>query len=160
MPLRFPRTIRLDGTDTRIFERAAEPGEWAVTGAFAFADKDPSDITGKQRQAFRNGFLGLDSFGWSTLVTIASIDDAQYEDVINRLAGHFVSHFGAPDVATALPVAREEAAFAASLCDHPVNTVLAVDRDHGDDGIIERFRVVEQNMKLEDIRIWEIVEDD
>ena len=34
--LKFPRTIRLDPSDTFVFERAAEPGEWAVSGAFVF----------------------------------------------------------------------------------------------------------------------------
>jgi hypothetical protein len=31
------RTIQLDASDSFIFEMAAEPGEWAVSGAFAFA---------------------------------------------------------------------------------------------------------------------------
>ena len=31
--LKFPRTIRLDPSDTFVFEWAAEPGEWAVSGA-------------------------------------------------------------------------------------------------------------------------------
>jgi len=30
------RTIRLDPSDTFVFARAAEPGEWAVSGAFVF----------------------------------------------------------------------------------------------------------------------------
>ena len=32
----LPRTIRLDPSDTVVFSRAAEPGEWAVPGAFLF----------------------------------------------------------------------------------------------------------------------------
>src|SRR5262245_3275662 len=31
------RTIRLDPSDTFVFDKAAEPGEWAVSGGFAFA---------------------------------------------------------------------------------------------------------------------------
>ena len=127
----FPRTIRLDETDTHVFEVAAEPGEWAVPGAFVFADTEPATITGKGRQAFRNGFLGLRSFGWSTLVAVAKIDDRAYDAVIETLAAYFVSDYGAPGLEVAMPVAREEAAFASDLCDHPVNTLLAVDRDHG-----------------------------
>ena len=34
--LKLPRTIRLDPSDTFVFERAAEPGEWAVSAAFVF----------------------------------------------------------------------------------------------------------------------------
>ena len=135
--MRFPKTIRFDISDSRTFERAAEPNEWAVSGAFAFADADPSEISGKRRQAFHNGFLGTASFGWSTLVTVAKIDPAQYQSVIDALAAHFVERYGAPSLAAAVPVARAEAEFAADLCDHDINTVLSVSRDYGDDGIVE-----------------------
>ena len=39
--MRFPRTIRLDASDERVFAQAAEPEEWAVSGAFAFAERRP-----------------------------------------------------------------------------------------------------------------------
>src|SRR5450631_1050598 len=68
--LKFPRTIRLDPSDTFVFERAAEPGEWAVSGAFVFWNTDAAALEGKARSAFRGGFLGVASLGWSTLVQI------------------------------------------------------------------------------------------
>ena len=68
--MKLLRTIRLDPSDTFVFERAADPGEWAVSGAFMFADADPETLDGKPRAAFRSGFLGVPSFGWSTLVQI------------------------------------------------------------------------------------------
>ena len=61
--MKLLRTIRLDPSDTFVFERAAEPGEWAVSGAFMFADADPETLEGKPRAAFRGGFLGVASFG-------------------------------------------------------------------------------------------------
>src|SRR5262249_60556139 len=64
------RTIRLDPSDTFVFELAAEPGEWAVSGAFVFWNSDPAALEGKARTAFRGGFLGLSTLGWSTLVQI------------------------------------------------------------------------------------------
>src|SRR5215213_3233541 len=45
--MKLLRTIRLDPSDTFVFDQAAEPGEWAVTGAFMFADADPSTLEGK-----------------------------------------------------------------------------------------------------------------
>ncbi len=51
-PLRFPKTIRLDSSDLQVFERAAEPGEWAVPGGFDFVGIDAAALTGKARQAF------------------------------------------------------------------------------------------------------------
>jgi hypothetical protein len=158
---RFPRTIRFDASDERVFERAAGPDEWAVSGAFAFADADPAAITGKARQAFANGFLGTASFGWSTFVAVAEIAPDEFERVVGTLAAHFVERYGAPSLAAALPVARAEAEFAASLCEgHKVNTLLAVERAFGPDGIRERFRVIEPRGEPQHARIWELADDD
>ena len=158
--MRLPRVIRLDQSDTRIFERAAEPGEWAVTGAFAFANADPAALTGKRRQAFTNGFLGTTSFGRSTLVEVAEIDGAGHADVIQRLALHFITDYGAPDLEAALPAARDEVAFAASIAEHKLHTLLAVMRELGDDGIVERFSVITPARATEHAKIWDVVEDD
>ena len=42
MTLKLMRVLRLDPSDTFVFPRAAEPGEWAVAGSFLFADADVS----------------------------------------------------------------------------------------------------------------------
>ena len=68
--MKLLRTIRLDPSDTFVFDLAAEPGEWAVSGAFVFWNADPATLEGRARTAFRSGFLGLSSLGWSTLVQI------------------------------------------------------------------------------------------
>ena len=68
--MKLLRTIRLDASDPFVFDKAAEPGEWAVSGAFAFTCGDPAKLQGRARSAFRAGFLGLASLGRSTLVQI------------------------------------------------------------------------------------------
>jgi hypothetical protein len=142
MPL-LPRTIRLDPSDTLVFERAAEPGEWAVPGGFAFWDEAPEAMPPRRRQAFRSGFLGLSSFGWSTLVEVAEADAAAREAAVVALAAHLVAAYGAPDEATARPAAEEELAFAESLCDgHAPGTVLALSRSMEDGRVRERFRTL------------------
>ena len=93
------RTIRLDPSDTFVFERAAEPGEWAVSGAFVFSDVDPATLQGKERSAFRSGFLGVTSLGWSTLVQIVEASDEDRERLIAELAQRLMETFGAPDLA-------------------------------------------------------------
>jgi hypothetical protein len=157
--MRFPCTIRLDASDSRVFAVAAEPGEWAVTGGFVFADQEPASLAGKQRQAFAQGFLGTTSFGWSSLVSVAEIDFAQYEAVIEALARHLLAHYGAPDIAAARAAAREEAEFAASLCTHRVNTLIALERSFGPQGIVERFRTIEAPREAPHARIWTIEQD-
>lgn len=158
--MHFPRTIRLDASDDLAFPRAAEAGEWAVSGAFAFAGRDPAGITGKNRQAFANGFLGTGSFGWSTLVAVAEMPNGAFEAVVDALTHHFTAHYGAPGHEAARPAALEEAEFAAGLCEHGVNTLIAVERSFGEDGIIERFRTVQPARGQEHARIWEIVAKD
>src|SRR5260370_2204494 len=120
--MRLLKTIRLDRSDEHIFSSAAPPGEWAVSGAFVFADEDPERLVGKQRQAFVHGFLGTASFGWSTLVSVPEIGFVQYEDVVEALAHHLLSRFAAPAIAGAPPAAREPPQLAARLCSHRINT--------------------------------------
>lgn len=140
--LKLPMTIRLDPSDTFVFERAAAPGEWAVSGAFVFWDQDLAALGQKQRVALRSGFLGTDSLGWSTLAIVTEATETQRQAMIERLADHLISRFGAPDIAAARKAAAEEVAFAASLCDHPPQTLLAVQRivEHGE--IRERYRTL------------------
>jgi hypothetical protein len=126
--LKLPRTIRLDPSDTFVFERAAEPGEWAVSGAFVFWNEDPAGLGQKQRVALRSGFLGIDSLGWSTLAVVTEATEADRQAMVERLAGQLLEKFGAPDASAARLAAEEEIAFAASLCDHPPQTLLAVQR--------------------------------
>jgi hypothetical protein len=140
--LRFPRTIRLDPSDTFVFERAAEPGEWAVSGAFVFWNQEQTTLGQKQRVALRSGFLGIDSLGWSTLAVVTEATEADRQAMIERLAGHLLKKFGAPDLDAARVAAEEEVAFAASLCDHPPQTLLAVQRSVENGEIRERFRTL------------------
>ena len=138
--MKLLRTIRLDPSDTFVFDRAAEPGEWAVSGAFMFGHTDPASLDGKPRAAFRSGFLGVQSLGWSTLAQIVEASEADRTAVIEALARHLQEHLGAPDFATARAAAEEEVAFAASLCEHPLDTLIAVRRTAEDGAIREAFR--------------------
>lgn len=138
--MKLLKTIRLDTSDTFIFERAAEAGEWAVSGAFLFADTDPAALKGKARSAFRSGFLGVSSFGWSTLVQIVDADEADREAATAQLAQRLLADCGAPDAAQARAAAEEEIAFAQSLCNHEASTLVAVHRSAEEQGIREAFR--------------------
>lgn len=159
---KLPRTIRLDPSDLHVFERAAAEGEWAISGAFVFLAEDPALLTGKRRQAFASGFLGLGDLGWSTFVTVSSATEAEVEATVQALATHLERTFGAPSRAEALDAARTEVDFARELCaEHPVNTLLAVRRELSDDGgIREGFRVVEPPRGKSHARIWDLVADD
>jgi hypothetical protein len=164
MALKLPRTIRLDPSDNFVYLRAAEPGEWAVPGTFLFFDADVETLSGKERQAFRAGFLGIDSFGWSTLVVVAEATADERAAAVERLAEQLVALCGAPDMATARPAAEEEIAFAQSLCDHPINTLLALHRAGEAAGIRESFRTLHRKVSRLDpataFRIIAVEEED
>lgn len=138
--MKLLRTIALDPSDTFVFDMAAEPGDWAVSGAFRFYDRDAADLTAKDRTAFRSGFLGVRSWGWSTLVQIVHATEEDRRNLVEVLARQLVDRFGAPDLETARPAAEEEVAFVQSLCTHPIASLIAVHRKAEDGEVREAFR--------------------
>ncbi len=160
--MKFPRCIRLDASDLNIYARAAEPGEWLVPGGFAYSDCDPEGLERKTRLAFHSAWLGSESFGHSTLAEVVEIDAAGFEGVVERLARHFVDSYGAPDLAAARPVARAEAEEAVALCQHKLHTLLAIEREMTEEGVVERFRIIVPARAQDHAKVGEIVpeEDD
>lgn len=161
-PIKLPRTLRLDASDTHVFELPAPAGEWAVPGGFEFADWDLNALSSKQRFAFAQGFLGLGSFGRSTVVSISSASGEDRQEAIHLLSHHLTEHYGAPTKDAADRAAEQEIDFAAELCaDHAVNRLLMVERDLDEDGgIVERFRSAEKPGRLDHAKIWTLVPDD
>jgi hypothetical protein len=156
--MKLMRTIRLDPSDTFVFDPPAEPGEWAVSGAFAFWNADPAALEGKRRTAFRSGFLGVQSLGWSTLVQIVEASAQDRADLVELLARQLVARFGAPDVKAAAAAAEEEVAFAESLCTQPQDTLIAVHRTNEDGAVRERFRTLQQREGAKPARAFSFLE--
>ena len=156
--MKLLRTIRLDPSDALVFERAAEPGEWAVCGTFAFWSLDPAALEGKARAAFRGGFLGVASLGWSTLVQIVDARDEDRAALVEALARQLHERVGAPGLAEAHAAAEEEVAFAASLCHHAVDTLVAVHRTVEAGEIRESFRTLRPRGERKPMRAFSLVE--
>jgi hypothetical protein len=152
------RTIRLDPSDTFVFDSPAEPGEWAVSGAFLFWNRDCSALEGKGRTAFRSGLLGVASLGWSTLAQIVDVEPSDRRDVVNALASQLLKNFGAPDAAAAEAAAEEEVAFVESLCDHPVGTLVAVRRTFENGEFRESFRTLKPRGGPKPMRAFSFLE--
>lgn len=158
--MRLPRAIRLDQSDTHVFERACAPGEWAIPGGFVFAECDIPRLEGKAQLAFKSGWLGLTSFGHTTFVEVAEIEEAEFYAQVEGLARHIEENYGAPSFGLALAAARHELDDAAGLCEHKLGTLLALQRQPSEDGFVERFRVIEPARAGDHAKIWEIVEDE
>lgn len=138
------RAIHFDESDQRVFANPARTGEWCISGGFEFSDWTENDLTGKARQAFSNGWLGLETGGRVTFVAVTAIEPNEQEALAALLAEHFVTYYGAPSVEAALPVAQEELSQMADLCaDHTPNTLLTVARELTEAGVREAYRVID-----------------
>lgn len=142
--MKLARAIHFDESDTYVFSSPARTGEWCLSGGFEFSNFSESDLIGKARQAFANGWLGLETFGRVTFVAVTQIEDAEIAPLEARLAQHFVDLYGAPSPEAALPVAREEIAQMVELCeDHAPNTLLTVSRELTESGVREAYRTID-----------------
>ena len=158
-PMKLLRTIRLDPSDTFVFERAAEPGEWAVSGAFMFCRR-------RSAIARRQGARGVPrrvprrrrrSAGrrWCRSSRRAKTTARRWSRCWRQ---QLLEHFGAPDLAAARAAAEEEVAFAASLCDHPHDTLIAVHRTFEDGAIREAFRTLRPRGTRKPMRAFSFLE--
>ena len=142
--MNLARAIHFDESDMNVFHSPARTGEWCIPGGFEFSNWTEADLTGKAKQAFSNGWLGLETFGRVTFVAVTKAEEAEVKALADTLAQHFVDLYGAPDLDAARPVAEEEIAHMAELCDeHAPNTLLTVARELTDGGVKESFRVIE-----------------
>lgn len=157
--MKFLRTVRFDSSDLQVFDHAADDGQWAVPGGFAFADD--ATFSGKRKQEFANGFLSIDSFGWSTFVCVIAFSPAEYDLLCEQLAAHLVDEYHAPSIDAARRAAVQEIDFVTGLCAPlDVGTVLTVQRDLDDTGEIrEAFRTVSMPANCAEAPVWRIVED-
>lgn len=141
--MKLARTIRFDESDENVFRAAADAGEWAISGAFAFSDFTEDDLKGKPRQEFANGWLSLESYGRATFVAVAQIEQSELDALTMSLAAYFVERYGAPSVEAALPVAESEIGHMMEMCEgQRANTLLAVERSLTEAGIHEAFRAI------------------
>ena len=143
--MKLARAIHFDESDRNVYHSAARTGEWCVSGGFEFSNWSEGDLTGKAKQAFATGWLGLETFGRVSFVATTNVEPAEVEALTQNLAAHFVQMYGAPSVEAALPAAQEEVAHMMELCDeHAPNTVMTVARELTDAGVRESYRIIEQ----------------
>ena len=143
--MKLARAIHFDESDQNVFHIPARTGEWCVSGGFEFSNWSEGDLAGKAKQAFTNGWLGIETFGRVTFVATTQVEPAEVETLTHSLAAHFVTMYGAPSVNAALPAAQEEIAHMMELCDeHASNTVITVARALTEAGVKESYRIIEQ----------------
>ena len=141
--MKLARAIHFDESDMNVFHSPARTGEWCISGGFEFSNWGQGDLEGKARQAFANGWLGIETFGRVTFVAVTQVEQAEVDALTQALAQHFVDVYGAPSLEAALPVAQDEIAHMADLCeDHDPNTLITVARDLTEAGVKETFRTI------------------
>lgn len=139
--MKLARTLRLDISDENVYEQPAPSGEWAISGGFEFSNWTETDLKGKARQAFTNGWYSIESGGRASFVGVCNITDAELEQLRQTLAQTFVEVYGAPDIDAAYPVASEEIDQMRAMCeDFEENTLLMVSRALTELGVEETYR--------------------
>lgn len=153
--MKLARAIHFDESDMNIFHSPARTGEWCISGGFEFSNWGEGDLEGKARQAFANGWLGLETFGRVTFVAVTQIEPAEVEQLKQSLAEHFVRLYGAPSHEAAIEVAQVEIDHMSEMCeDHAPNTLLTVARELTGAGVHETFRVITpQETQLEALAV-------
>lgn len=153
--MKLARAIHFDESDSRVYPISARTGEWCISGGFEFSNWSEADLTGKARQAFANGWFGLETSGRVTFVAVTVIEESEVEILTDLLAKHFVTYYGAPSSVAAWPIAKEEIDQMLDLCeDHKPNTLLSVSRELTSAGVREAFRIIEsQEAGLEQFAI-------
>lgn len=153
--MKLARAIHLDDSDKSVFECPARTGEWVISGGFAFSNWTDADLAGQARQAFANGWLGIETFGRVTLAAVTRIEPFELDALELALARHFVEAYGAPSIDAARPAAAGEIAHMVELCgDQADNTILTVERGLSADGVTESFRTIApQAARLEQLAV-------
>ncbi len=142
--MKLARAIHFDDSDQRVYAIPARTGEWCLSGGFEFSNWTEGDLSGKARQAFANGWFGMETSGRVTFVAVTRIEPSEMDLLTDLLAAHFVTYYGAPSAEAARPVAAEELAQMAELCDeHDENTLLTVARELTPAGVRESYRVIQ-----------------
>ena len=159
--MKLARAIHFDESDLNVFHSPARTGEWCISGGFEFSNWGQGDLEGKARQAFSNGWLGLETFGRVTFVAVTQVEPVEIDQATRHLAEHFVRIYGAPSVEAALDVAQAEIAHMSELCDeHAPNTLLTVARELAETGVHEAFRVITpQEAELEALAVHGSLDD-
>jgi hypothetical protein len=91
-------------------------------------------------------------------VQIVEAGEEDRDALVETLAQRLVAHFGAPDIMTARAAAQEEVAFAASLCNHPADTLIAVHRTIEDGEMREAFRTLHPRGDRKPMRAFSFLE--
>ena len=139
--MKLARTVRLDISDQNVFDHPAQSGEWAISGGFEFSNWSETDLQGKAKQAFSNGWYSVESGGRASFVSVCSVTAAELQQVEQQLAQTFVDLYGAPNLEAATPVAVDEIQQMRSMCeDFEDNTLLMVSRTLTALGVEETYR--------------------
>ena len=157
--MKLARTLHLDISDSKVFLRTADSGEWAITGTFSFSDIDLNIISTKERLAFREGWLGMTSFGRATFVVVQNISIEDYDQILCNLSKYLLQKYGAPGMPEALEAAKVELKDMQNICNHPEGTLLAIKREMYADNIEEQVRIIPSNPSDAHAKIWTIEND-
>jgi len=154
--MKLARVIHLDNSDANVFSNSATEGEWAITGTFAFIDTDLNTLSRKDVLGFKEGWLGLSTFGYATLVEVSTMKDSEFDSACRRLATHIYEKYNAPGMLVALEAATNEIKDMGVICQHSEGTLLSIKREISEKEIKEQVRVIHPPPEKLHAKIWTI----
>ena len=154
--MNLAKTIILDVSDENVFPQSSSFGEWAIAGTFLFTEFDPNISNVKERIAFREGWLGTETFGFASLVQVTSLTSEQKNIIVSQLSIVIFNKFNAPDMSSAVEAATCEINDMIALCEHPVGTILKIKREINDNKINEQISTIQAPNNISSPLTWTI----
>jgi hypothetical protein len=146
--MKFLKAVRLDDSDARIFADeggAADGGEWLVSGGYATCDLAHGHRT--PRCHCDTTFIAAGSRRRCTLAEVAEIGEADFGQLKEALARHFLEDLGAPTPEAAAAAAADECTYTTELAaGFPADVWITVKREPSADGVGERYSVFKRLM--------------
>lgn len=133
---KFLKAVRLDNSDTEVFETACDADEWVTTGGFAVCDlAEGLHRVPKCRCA--SSFLSLTRDARVTIAEVVQVSEADLAIFRDQMRQHLVFHWKAPD-ADAQETADAEIAYTMDLASSfPDEVWITVKRSVNAEGLID-----------------------
>ena len=107
--MKLARAIHFDESDMRVFASPARTGEWCIPGGFEFSNWAEADLVGKARQAFANGWFGLETGVRATFVAVTPIEPGEVEELTALLAARLLLRLALGDQFLLARITRKSA---------------------------------------------------
>ena len=154
--MKLAKSVQLDKSDYNVFPLSANAGEWSLTGTFSFVDFNPLNAGPKDQLAFKHGWLCTETYGRTSIVQVTSMSIEERTEILQSLTAFIFKHFDPPNETSAIRAAEHELMDMEDLCEHPLGTLLSIERTINENEINEKVTVIKKEDENLHAKIWQI----